>query len=337
MKTTTHVLGVGFISLAHVQGVSVVVDYTYDTNSFFTGNAAAMSAMERAAARWSNILSGSQLSAAAINDTNDGRIGFSHPGTGNSFEISGAANSGSDSIVGAGGSVANDYRSITFNADEWILFAGGRSTNISSDGIGGTGTGTNFTSVFTDPTSHLNRGFNSGSNSLPTWGGAISFDSSTSWDFTDDASGSGADFYTIALHEIGHALGLAANWDDMEQHVSGSSYSGAFALAAVNADNGTSLTSLNLVSSSNYHWADQAYQSMIFAFGNPSYDGTVGEGNLQDLIMDPIANTSVSIDRLELTNADIGLARDIGWQVIPEPSTLLLAGLGLLGFSRRRK
>ncbi len=53
--------------------------------------------------------------------------------------------------------------------------------------------------------------------------------------------------------------------------------------------------------------------------------------------MEPTANFTGAIDRFELTNTDIGAAQDIGWQVIPEPSSLLLLSFtALFGFCRRR-
>ena len=92
---------------------------------------------------------------------------------------------------------------------------------------------------------------------------------------------------------------------------------GSNAVAAFNADNGASETELALVSSSNNHWEDGEYDSIIFPAGNPVYLGTVGEGNLQDLLMEPVANFFVGMrDRFEVTNIDVGALADIGWSVI---------------------
>jgi hypothetical protein len=348
----------GFTLLASTLGtasaVNIAIDYRYDTNNFFTlggpnpDAASARAALESAAARWSRVLDAGNLNAATINDTNDGRIGFSHPGTGASFQVSGAAGVGSDAIAGAGAGAADEYRPITFTADTWILYAGGRSLSVS--GQGGTGTGTNFTSTFTDPNSHLNRGFGGfnaafGSGNLPTWGGSITFNNAASA-FRYDG-----DFYSIALHEIGHALGLnISGFGNFDQYVSGSDYFGPQAIAAFNADNGTSASSLSLVSSTNPHWADNgnpldppadAAQSFIFDLGGPDYTGTVGPGVLQDLLMEPFQNFvtggSNPIQRIELTNVDIGGAEDLGWAIIPEPGTSVLVLLSAAGFLRRKR
>lgn len=335
-----------------IHAVDIVVDYRYDSNGFFNNTvnpdaSAARAALEAATARWSAILTDGNLGAAFINSSNNGRIGFTHPGTGDFYEVSGAGNAGSDPI--AGSSAADEYRSIDFGADSWILYAGAR--DLASAGQGGTGTGTNFTSTFDDPNSHLNRGFGGfdpglagvGLGNLPTWGGAISFDN-TGTTFRYDG-----DFYTIALHEVGHALGLSTDWGNFQQYLSGDQYAGPAALAAFNADNGASAPSLTLASTTNPHWLDNgpadqapvAAQSFIFAAGNPDYAGTVGPGERQDLNMEPIQNFllggSNPRTRYELTNVDVGAAEDIGWVVVPEPSTVAFLLLGALGLAGRRR
>jgi len=44
-----------------------------------------------------------------------------------------------------------------------------------------------------------------------------------------------------------------------------------------------------------------------------------------------------TIKRIELTNADVGSAEDIGWIVVPEPSSLTLVIFGLIPLLRRRR
>lgn len=307
--------------------VTINVDYRYDiaTTDYFSNpaNACQKTALEAAATRWSNVLAASNLTAASINDSNDGRIGFTHPGLGGSWQVSGALNAGSDALDSFGS--ADEYRVINWAADEWILYPGARA--LGSAGVGGTGTGLNFSSVYTDPNSHTNRNFGgfsvaAGSNNLPTWGGVISFNTGSSWNCNGD-------FYSIALHEIGHALGLSADWAPNTANITGSDYTGPMTLMAANMDNGTSVTSLPLVSSTNLHWLDNgsmqnnpvATQSFIFAPGSPDYSNTVGAGVLQDLLMEPTANFFNPPTRIELTNVDVASAKDMGWVVVPEPSS----------------
>ena len=84
---------------------------------------------------------------------------------------------------------------------------------------------------------------------------------------------------------------------------------------AYNADAGTDLDRLELVSANNPHWADQTYQSPIFAPGEPDEIGTVGE-DPQDLLLDPSTNFTPTIRRFELTNVDAAALVDIGWSIL---------------------
>jgi hypothetical protein len=305
-----------------VSAINITVDYRYDSNNFFNTQQK-RDALEAAAARYSTIITTS-LSAATLADNSiDPRIGFTHPGTGASFQVSPAVSQATDALAGSG--IANEYRGPwSIAANEWILYAGG--SPIASAGVGGTGTGLNFTSVFTSGSSHLNRGFRAtGSvNNLPLWGGAITFDNdgSTIWhyDLNTPASGSELDLYSIALHEIGHALGLSSNWLEWTSHSSGGQFSGTNAVAAYNADNGTALSALAEVSSTNHHWQDNTYDSFIYPNANPNYIGTAGAAVKQDLLMEPVANQTATVRRFELTNVDVAALRDIGWTTIQPPS-----------------
>ena len=323
-----------FFVCQSVCAIEIVVDYTYDTNDFFN-TAEKRAAIEAAAARLSRVID-SELAAAepTVNVTcSDGvslcpapwRIGFPHPSTGEIYQISTAINAAADPVPDP----ANEYGFAGLEENQWLLFVGGRS--LSAAAVGGTATGLNFTDVFDDPNGPMHRGViaNTPSNTvndLPTWGGAVAFDTGQDWHFgleTTSVPGDGSfDFYSIALHEIAHALGASAPWNQFRQHiVNGIYYNGANAIAAYNEDNGTNVTQLQLVNSGDPHWADtSSQQSFIFTGGEPLWLGTTGD-ELQDLIMDPVANFTQDIRRFELTNVDVASLVDIGWSIIDPVST----------------
>jgi matrixin len=323
------------VCCGRAHAINIHVIYDYDSNNFFNTQQK-KDALEAAAARYSEIITTTLTAETLSNNSDDPRIGFTHPGTGLNYEISAAANVGTDAIGTPSGSCsgcypANEYRGPwNILANEWILYAGGRPLSGSTAGVGGTSTGLNVTSMFTDEGSHLNRNFRTVSvfQNLPMWGGSISFDSdgSTDWHFDLDtpAPNTKVDFYSIALHEIGHALGLSAHqWLDWSQHSPASQFNGTNARTAYNNDNGTSLTGLMEAGSTDGHWKDNTYDSRIFSNGSPNYVGTVGAGALQDLLMEPTANFTASVHRFELTNVDVGALRDVGWSTIPQIDVLV--------------
>ena len=326
--TTLLAGGLFFGPPAPSYAINIAVDYQYDTNHFFDSQEKT-EALEAAARRFSQIITTSLNRVELVDDATDARIGFQHPANGNTWDVSPAVHSGSDALPAAGGSLAQEYRGPwSIPQDTWILYAGGRPFSVA--GQGGTGTGVNFGRVFSDGNSILNRGFRaSGTNTnLPVWGGVITFDSdnSTNWHFDiESAPPAGTtDLYSVALHEIGHALGLNTSWQEWSQWTSGGAFTGPHALAAYNADNTTNLTALSEVNSINSHWHDGSYDSKIFTSAGPNLIGSVGEGNLQDLLMEPIAHFTPTITRFELTNVDVAALRDVGWAVVPEPSSLAL-------------
>ncbi|MDF1862569.1 MAG: matrixin family metalloprotease [Verrucomicrobiales bacterium] len=332
MKTHFALILLLGLTAAPLQAITIVVDYSLDSNNFFN-NQDKRDAMQAVADRYSRVIT-SSLAAVSPSGTGTGtsagwRIGFKHPGTGASYQITTAANQGSDPLDTPGDpdDDADEYGFAGLATDVWILYAGARP--LSSKGQGGTGTGLNFTSTFNDINGPMHRGFNdntpsSTASDLPRWGGAITFDSNATWhfDLSSVAPFGASDFYSIALHEVGHALGLSTSWNQWNDN-GGGVYVGSAAIAAYNLDNPGTVASLNLVSPSNPHFADGTYDSFIFASGTPITIGTVGSGLRQDLLMDPIANFSAQQKRFELTNVDVAALRDVGWEtlagVAPDP------------------
>lgn len=312
------------LSTPCLSAFTIQLDYSLDTNGFFDDQERRL-ALQAAADRWGDIITQELTAVATTDDRNDVRIGFTHPATGMSYQISSAASEDSDQL--AGNSIADEYRDgISIPADTILIFAGGR--ELPAAGRGGTGLGLNFTRVFDDESGIHNRGFNVGFGSQPMWGGVVTFDLDRNWSFAIEEPGSsGLDFYSIALHEIGHVLGLSISFDDFQDLVVGDSFIGEFASAGVvgGAPEGILIEDPTIVPRgndstglANPHWREETYQSVIFMGGNPNLGGTVGAGEPQDLVMEPIANFTGQIRRLELTRTDVGALRDIGYAVVSE-------------------
>ena len=203
----------------------------------------------------------------------------------------------------------------TITANTIRVFAGGRSLSGGTLGVGGPGGfSVGGTQAFVNTV--VGRG-QSGAlgpalqrTDFGPWGGAITFDSdnSTNWNFalTPPTAGSGqADFLSVALHELGHLLGIgtADSWKNL---ITGTTFNGPKSIA-LNGGVNPSTT------------ADKGH----FASGT-SYLG-------QEVSMTP--NISLS-SRKNFTELDFGGLDDLGWNVVPvpEPATVLgLATAGLAG------
>ena len=277
--------------------IDIVFDYTYDSGNFF--DSTRISVLEAAAAVFETRL---QDHLTAINS-----------GAGGAFN----AQFFNPSNVGS--TVTLNNFSVADNVVK--VFVGASNLNGPLGVGGGGGFSGSGTQAFLD--NAASRGQVGALANFETdfgpWGGAISFSNAIAWHFdtspgTVEPMGGAFDFYSVAVHELGHVLGIgtAASW---QSRVQGSNFVGS-AVGAGGA--GTRPLSGDLG-----HWAVNT-------------QSTVGPAT-QEAAMTP----SISINqRKYFTTLDYAGLQDIGWQVsaVPEPATWLMWGAGgavLLGLRRR--
>lgn len=199
----------------------------------------------------------------------------------------------------------------TIPANTLVVYAGARNLPDSSLGKGGPGGfSANGTPAWLNTVGSRGEGTTSGpgANDFAPWGGTLSVDNDATWNFEHTvAPGSGqSDLFSVVLHELGHVLGYGTSdsWDNL---VSGLDFTGPAAEAeysgAVPLDEDLA------------HWAADT-MSQVYP-----------DGAGQEAAMDPQLTEGT---RKQFTDLDVAALGDIGWDLVPEPSTLALALMGLV-------
>lgn len=244
--------------------ITISIDYSLDSNGFFSDGdgAAKKAALEAARDVLEGIMSDS-IAAITPGGANTWNATGYHPGT------------------GASGTLATD---LSVAVDTLIIYAGGRAlsgSNLAQGGPGGwSGSGT---VGFVD--NLYNRGESGITNGsavelgtqtdFAPWGGTITFDNDdVAWhyDHTTSVDAGKYDFYSTALHELVHAIGFGTSnsWDDL---VSGGTFTGSQS----NTSNGGSNVSL--------YSADGGTTYGHWVSGTTSV--RLSDGASQETVMDP--------------------------------------------------
>ena len=256
--TPTRRLAVEYLEARDCPAVRVVLDYGFDLHGFFN-DPARRAALQQAA---------DDLAAHL-----DGPLAALAPGGSNTFTAT---------FFGPADGLQQAVPNMTLPADTVVVYAGGRPVAGREAGFGGYGGyEAGGSQQWLSAVAGRGPGFT-------FWGGSLTFDTNTNWSFGTSDAGIGTnrvDFYSVAVHELGHLFGLgtAPGWDRYAAN-------GAFTGPAAAAVYGGPVP----LGPDGDHWADG-----VASGGRPTS-------------LEPHLRTGV---RTPFTALDYAGLQDIGWRV----------------------
>ncbi len=251
--------------------VSVRFDYSYDTSGFFA-DPARQAALERAASAITSHL-GDNLAAVAPSGTNTWQASFFNPATNQTVTLDNP----------------------TIPEDEIVVYVTGSPLGSSELGLATTGGfSASGSRAWLDTVRARGQAgaLANPKSDYATWGGMITFDSRTNWNFsTDSPAANQVDFTSVATHELMHVFGFGLGEPAFVRHVSGGAFAGPAVVAAAGAP-------VPVSGNPPDHWAP----------------GTRSNGQLS-----PMQPALTPGQRRTLTAIDYAALQDIGWEVRTSP------------------
>lgn len=264
---------------APAAAVQITLDYRFDSAGFFAANPAAQAALQAAADLFAVRLTDS-LDAIAPDASNTWSMRFYRPDT---------------------DALGNWVTNPTVAANTLWVFVGAR--DLPAGVLGETSSG-GYTADGYDPWFNTldTRGeinaVGPGATDFGPWGGAIAFDldaDGNGWHFdhTAPVTAGASDFYSVAVHELAHILGvgIAESWDRL---VEAGVFVGVESVATYGAP-------VPLDPPYHWHWADNV-QSTV-------------NGHYQEAALTPYLTLGT---RRHMTDLEWAALADIGWVVTPQ-------------------
>lgn len=293
-----------------VRAFNIHFDYKYDEsanggNNFFSGTEGAI--------RKNTLEQAGQYYETYINDNLSAIVEDTSSLTGIGYELSdGSKNTATAFFKNPATGIQTSIVNPTFLENQITVYAGAR--DIDSLGIGGFGgynqisgtssfvnlvKGRGQTGALTNPVTDIG-----------LWGGSIAFDNNITvgsktynWHNESDITGLESneyDFLSVAIHEIGHVLGISTA-DSWKNQVSGTDFTGINSITAYNQANNPDVSAIPLYTDES-HWQDGT-------------EGLTLQGIKQEAALDPIITSG---QRKMLTNLDYAGLADVGWDVDPD-------------------
>ena len=278
----------GAISIA--SALDIQIDYTYDTNNFFD-TSEKRNAIETVAKFYGDLLQDNllRIDSSEFSASSTWNASISEPSSGN--------------LIGLGDLIIPE--------DTIIIFVGSRDLGGFIRGRGGPGglaQGTSgstswITRIIGRGQAGVQRSAPETSTDVSLWGGTIAFDDDSTWNFSLEQNQSGVEFVRVALHEMGHVLGIGTSnsWRNLllDGNFTGPAATAANGGTAPPADTGHFLTSLT----------------------SPHY-GSFGATHGQSRPVIMLASSTDDNNNFDvLTDLDLAALIDIGWEV-SIPATL---------------
>ena len=283
-----------------VHALTIQIDYTYDTSNFFNTQAK-RDAIEAVAKFYGNLIQDNLLRIDAAEYPGCSWIARPrHPATGATIDIP----------------------NLVVPANTIIVYVGARDLGTGTVGVAGPG---GWGGSAADPgwfpllRGRGSAGAANATASLRTdfapWGGSIAFDIDTTWNFSQSQNTSGTDFISIALHEMGHVLGIGSA-DSWFNKISSTLFTGGASTRSYGSNPPLSGTG---------HFGGSGTKSRSFGSFNVTH-GVTRQVLMLPTLVDDNANLVVASD------LDLAALVDIGWQISPQ-LTLNSSGLGPSGTS----